>query len=143
MLTDAQSAKLKTFKMNKVLQTILDSYGLTDIKKKDKREFVINAKKIYVKWLREEELKTYNEIGKELDRSHCAAMHLYKDTDRLVKQDTKANKVWHLLTNDRRCNESLEIIANIMDGIDNQDVYNYVIKQLPSIIQARSKFKNN
>ena len=127
--------------MNKVLQTILDSYELTDIKKKDNREFVINAKKIYVKWLREEELKTYNEIGKELDRSHCAVMNLYKDTDRLVKQDDKANNVWHLLTNDRRCKESLEIIANIMDGIDNQDVYNYVIEHLPSIIQARSKFK--
>ncbi len=128
--------------MSKVLQTIMDSYNLTDIKKKDNREHVINAKKIYVKWLREEELKTYSEIGSAVGRSHCAVMSLYKDTDRLIKQDEKAKKVWHLLTNDRRCNESLEVIANLMDGIDNQDVYNYVIEKLPTIIKARNSFIN-
>jgi len=127
--------------MSKVLKTILDSYEIKDIKALDNRRHVVDAKKIYVKWLREEELKTYHAIGKELGRSHCAIMNLYKGADWVVENDVKAIKVWHLLTNGRRCNESLEVIANIMDGIDNQDVYNYVIEHLPSIIQARSKFK--
>tara|TARA_R110000772_G_scaffold89748_2_gene185773 strand:+ start:653 stop:1069 length:417 start_codon:yes stop_codon:yes gene_type:complete len=132
---------VKILKMNsKAKQTILDAYGLKDLTSLDRRRDTIDAKKLFVKWAREEEDKTYHVIADELERTHCAAIHLYRGSEWLIKTDPKAQRVWKVLTNKRRCAESLEEMALIMDGIEDQEVYKYVIEKLPLIIKSKINF---
>jgi len=126
--------------MENAKQIILEAYGLKNFTDQDKRRSTIDAKKIYIKYCRDEQQRTYHDIGSEMQRTHCAIMNLYKGADWVVNHESKAKRVWHLLTNGRRCNETLEKMAELMEGIEDQEVYKYVLEQLPAIINAKKKY---
>jgi len=126
--------------MEEAKQIILEAYGLDKIENNPRKLGPMDAKKLFVKYCREILEMSYTDIGKQLNHRHCNIIALYRKSDWVATKDPKGKRVWHLMTNKRRCNETLEKMTQLMEGIEDIEIYESVLKALPSIINAKKNF---
>ena len=127
-----------------VLDIIMEEYSIEDIKGKNRKRDLVDARKIYTRYLREEKTRTFQQIGDIMDKDHSSAVYMYKQSKWLVEHDKKAKYVWGLIngTVEKENPEEQEILKEISDlfrGINDMDMYFFALDKLKTIIKAKKE----
>ena len=138
----------RTFKYTKrqmgrnVLDIIMEEYSIEDIKEVSRQRDLVDARKIYTRYLRDEKTRTFQQIGDILGKDHSSAVYMYKQSKWLIEYDKKAKYVWGLIngTVEKENLEEKEILQDISDlfrGINDIDMYFFALDKLKTIIKAK------
>jgi len=138
----------RTFKYTKrqmakrVLKILEEEYSVKDIKGKSRKRDLVDARKIYTRYLRENRLRTFQQIGDILGKTHSNCIHLYEESKWITEHDKKASYVWGLInrTIDKenpKEKEVLKVISDLFEDIDDIDMYFFALEKLKTIIKAK------
>ena len=139
----------RTFKHTKrqMARTVLDivksEYSIFNIKTKSRVRNVVDARKIYTRYLRENKNRSFKEIGDYFNATHASAIYLYNNSDWLVNHDEKGKRIWKLINKasdqTKRETEIMNDIYNVFLDIDDIDVYHFALDKLKTIVKAKTE----
>ena len=120
-----------------IKKVILEEYNLESLVNTNKRRGTIDAKKLFVRFQRDYNYRTYWDIADELGLTHASIINLYNKSDWLVKYDDKAKRVWSTLTNKPKCDKVLNRMSSLLEGVDDPEIYEYVLEKIEILIRTK------
>lgn len=122
-----------------ITNLLCDEYELAGLRKADRKQSTIDAKKIFVKFNRDYNNRTYSSIGKELGLTHGSIINLYNKAEWLIAYDAKAKEIWECVTRKPKCEKTLKRMADLLDTIEDPYIYEYIFGKLEVLVKTKTE----
>ena len=120
-----------------ITNILCDEYELAGLRKADRRQSTIDAKKLYVKFNRDYNNKTYVSIANDLGLTHGSVINLYNKAEWLTLYDPKARAIWKRVTNKPECEKTLKRMVALLDTVDDPEIYEYIFGKLEVLVKTK------